>query len=125
MGDLHTWVEDNPKAAGIASKVVGELAAAGHLTLGPCLRPILEARGGAGLDDEEGAEGEEEDLPPLVAAGVAGEDVLGNVLAAVSGDAVVVMTKARVAQTGGRRLGASVMGNVLAAVGSIKAAHLI
>lgn len=74
-------MEDNPKAAGIASKVVGELAAAGHLTLGPCLRPILEARGGAGLDDEEGAE--EEDLPPLVAAGVAGEDVLGNVLAAV------------------------------------------
>ncbi|KXZ45997.1 hypothetical protein GPECTOR_48g429 [Gonium pectorale] len=80
MGELHSWVEDNPKAAGVAAKAVGQLAAQGHISLGPCLRPILEAKGsGGGGDGEEGEAGE---LPPLVESGVAGHDILANVLQA-------------------------------------------
>ncbi|GIL68831.1 hypothetical protein Vafri_22062 [Volvox africanus] len=79
MGELDTWYEDNPKAAGVAAKAVGQLAAQGHISLGPCLRPILDARSIGGDDDDGGAAS---DLPPLVESGVAGHDILGNVLQA-------------------------------------------
>ncbi|GIL90582.1 hypothetical protein Vretifemale_18213 [Volvox reticuliferus] len=81
MGELDTWYEDNPKAAGVAAKAVGQLAAQGHISLGPCLRPILDAKGlGGGGDDDDG--GAASDLPPLVESGVAGQHILGNVLQA-------------------------------------------
>jgi translation initiation factor 4G len=81
MGDLHTWVEDNPKAPGVAGSAVGELAVQGHLSLGPCLRPILEAKGSGEADDDE--EGGDQDLPPLVDCDAAAE-IVKHVLESVS-----------------------------------------
>lgn len=77
MADMHTWVEDNPAAAGPAARLAGEYVARGVASFAGVLQPILDAEPQDGGEEEENAA-----LPPLVAAGSA-QDVLEAVLQAV------------------------------------------